>query len=354
MSASKLVKVFYCCSNAERDEQLRQKLETHLKGLERERVINSWHPGMVSPGKEWEIESDRELNEADIILVLISSDFIYSDYHWEIVINKAMQRHRAGEARVIPILLRPVLDTWKLALDNLKALPEGERPITDWKPYDKAFLNIAQGIKAEVKKLTDPTFTIKQYSRQTGAVLIPILKTAGHAFIHIIGLKSSKTRRHRRNSKILDKTVIFIALCSVPILLFFWQPGIYKSFFLESIPHLESTEKVNSSGWIWLGIVKNRPGALSPGEPLVVQQKNIEEYPSIEPLIVPSPGTVVTVRQIVDLRQEKSLISEPIHRFQGGEELVILKVEPLKKASRNSAYIRLMAKVRCNHNCDKK
>ncbi|HIK05317.1 MAG TPA: toll/interleukin-1 receptor domain-containing protein [Trichormus sp. M33_DOE_039] len=360
MPAYKLVKVFYCCSNAVKDEQLRQKLETHLTVLKRRRVITDWHQGMVSPGKEWEIESDRELNEADIILVLISSDFIASNYNWEVVIKKAMQRHRAGEARVIPILLRPVLDDWKLALDNLPALPKGERPITDWKPHDNAFHNIAQGIKEVVDELTDPTFPIKQYSRQTGAVVMPVIKAAGNALLHIVRqtllyvFKSSKTRRHRRASKILDKTVILIIVCSISILLFFWQTGIHRSFLLESSSNLELTEKVNSSGWIWLGIVKNFPGSLSPGKPLVIQQKNIEDYPSIYPLVVPSPGEVVTVQRIVHLRKEKSLDTEIINEFIPDQKLVILKVEPLTKPSRNSPYVQLMAKVRKCYNCNKK
>ncbi|MCF4965989.1 toll/interleukin-1 receptor domain-containing protein [Nostoc sp. CMAA1605] len=363
MSGSKLVKVFYCCSDSAKDVQLRQKLENHLKILERQRVIISWHRGMISPGKERAAEIDRQLNTADIILVLISSDLIAADDHWEFVTKQAMQRHRSGQARVIPILLRPVFNIWKPALDNLTALPtllEREKAVTDWGQHDKAFENIAQGIKKVAQELTDPTFHIKHYSQQTGVVVISVVQATCNFLIHIVRstlfsvFKPSRTRRHRRASKRANQIVILIAVCSVLISLFFWQAGIYKSFLLISNPTIESTENINYSGWIWLGIVKNHPGALSPGEPLVVEQKNIAEYPSIDPLVFPSPGAIVTVKQLVDLRQEKSLISEPIHRFQGGEKLVILKVEPLKKASRNSVYIRLMAKVRCHHNCEKK
>ncbi len=360
MSATKLVKVFYCCSDSVEDEQMRQKLEKHLRGLERDRVITSWHRGMISPGKEWEVEIDTQLKTADIILVLISSDFMDSDYHWEVLIKQAMQRHRARQARVIPILLRPVLDTWKVALDNLTALPEGERPVTSWNPYDNAFVNIAQGIKQKAEELTDPIFHIKKYVQQTKEVIIPVLKAAANALLHVTKpiylylFKSSITRRHRRVNKMPIRLIILIALCGVSISLISQKLDILERFFSESNSFIDSTKKVKYEGWIWLGIVKKSSGSLSVGKPLVIQEEKIEEYPSIDPPVVPSTGAIVTVKYIVNLRKEKSFASEILNELQPGEKLVILKVEPIAKPSRNSPYIKLRAEVRkCNHICNK-
>ncbi|MBE9034771.1 toll/interleukin-1 receptor domain-containing protein [aff. Roholtiella sp. LEGE 12411] len=368
MPLNKLVKVFYCCSDSVQDEQMRQKLENHLKDLERQRVITKWHRGMISPGREWEVEIDTQLKTADIILVLISSDFMACDYHWEVVIKQAMQRHRTRQARVIPILLRPVLNTWKVALDNLTALPEGERAVTCWNPYDNAFANIAQGIKKVAEELTDPTFHIKKYSQQTREVVIPVLKAAGNALIYIIRetflylFQPSRTRRHRRVSKIPIRLLVLIAVCGMFIRLFFQQSNlsgisssnIPESFLSKPNSTLDSTQKVNYTGWIWLGIIKNSSGSLSVGKPLIVKQENIEEYPSIDPPVVPSPGAIVTLKYIVNLRKEKSFASEILNELQRGEKLVILKIEPIAKPTSNSAYIKLRAQVRkCNHTCDK-
>lgn len=162
MRSTKVIELFYCCSDAEQDEQMRQQLEDHLSILKRQNVITGWHKGMISPGKDWENEIDTHLKSADIILLLISSDFIASDYYWEVVIKQAMERHKAKQARVIPVLLRPY-DNWKAIFGNIKALPKGERPVTKWKPYDEAFKSIAEGIRETVEEIQDSFFLLKIY-----------------------------------------------------------------------------------------------------------------------------------------------------------------------------------------------
>jgi hypothetical protein len=155
MPPTKPIEVLYCCSDSEKDEEMRQKLENHLKILKRQDVITTWHKGMIGAGKEWESKTYTQLMTADIILLLISSDFFASDYNWNVVLERARERHKAGTARVIPILLRRV-DNWKAAFGNLKlkVLPEGEKPVTDRRPYDNAFENIAAGIRKVVEELT--------------------------------------------------------------------------------------------------------------------------------------------------------------------------------------------------------
>ncbi|MBD2451418.1 toll/interleukin-1 receptor domain-containing protein [Nostoc sp. FACHB-152] len=367
MSATKLVKVFYCYSNSVRDEEMRQKLENHLRGLERQGVITKWHKGMISPGKDWEVENDNQLKTADIILVLISSDFIASDYHWEVVIKKAMQQHRARKSRVIPILLRPVLNTWKLALDNLQALPKGEIPVTSWKPYDNAFVNIAEGIKEAAEELNDPTFHIKKYSRQASPVVISIFKLIGNACVYIIRgfwnllFKYPTYRRYRRVNKIpLRLILIFIAFL-VFISSTYQQYDVLEapssnlpgSFLPKPNSNPELSQKLNPTGWIWLGMVKNSSGGVFIKKTLINKPKNVLESPSITSINVPSPGTIVTVRYKVNLKKGKSSSSTKIDVLQRGDKLVILKVEPVGKPNRNATYIRLMAQIRkCNNFCN--
>ncbi len=86
------------------------------------------------------------LNEAQIILLLVSPDFMASDYHYGTEVKRAMDRQRSGDARVIPIILRPV--DWKDApFGKLQPLPEDGNPITRWSDKDEAFRHVAEQIK---------------------------------------------------------------------------------------------------------------------------------------------------------------------------------------------------------------
>ena len=107
---------------------------------------------MIGAGQEWEGQIDEHLNSARIILLLISSDFIASDYCYDIEMRRAMSRHEAGEACVIPIILRPV--DWEAApFSKLQVLPTDAISVKQWGDRDEAFLNIAKGIRLAITKL---------------------------------------------------------------------------------------------------------------------------------------------------------------------------------------------------------
>src|SRR5438094_4349901 len=105
-SSSNPIEIFYSYAHA--DEDLRQELEKHLAALQHEGLIAGWHDRLISAGSEWEQQIDEHLNTANIILLLISASFIASKYCSSIEMKRAMERHEAKEARVIPIILRPV------------------------------------------------------------------------------------------------------------------------------------------------------------------------------------------------------------------------------------------------------
>src|SRR5437667_11777907 len=94
-------------SYAHRDRALREELETHLSNLRRQNVITSWYDGDISPGSEWESQIIAHLNSDQIILLLISADFIASDFCYSIEMVQAIARHDANQARVSHIILRP-------------------------------------------------------------------------------------------------------------------------------------------------------------------------------------------------------------------------------------------------------
>ncbi len=99
-------------------------------------------------------EIQTHLNAAPIILLLISPDFISSDYCYSIEMKQAVKRHEAGGARVVPIILRPV--EWKDApFGKLQALPKHAKPITKWSNRDDAFLETARGIYQAILEITN-------------------------------------------------------------------------------------------------------------------------------------------------------------------------------------------------------
>jgi TIR domain/Effector-associated domain 9 len=149
-SSPNSVEVFFSYSH--KDEDLRDELETHLAMLKREGTIKSWHDRKISAGREWAGEIDQNLNSARLILLLISANFLASEYCYDIELKQAMKRHEAGEARVVPIILKPV--DWNSALfGKLQALPKNAKPVTTWTDRDEAFLNITQGIRRTVQEL---------------------------------------------------------------------------------------------------------------------------------------------------------------------------------------------------------
>lgn len=147
------IKVFFCY--AHEDEILLKKLKAHLGVLQRQGIIDVWHDRDIHAGKEWKWEVDRNLNTADIILLLISPAFIASDYCYNVEATRALERHEQGEARVIPIILRPVINWQKTPFGELQTLPSDGKPILSsfWNSEDEGFFNAAEGIQKAIEEI---------------------------------------------------------------------------------------------------------------------------------------------------------------------------------------------------------
>ncbi len=146
------VKIFFCY--AHKDERLLNKLKAHLRPLQRQGLIDVWHDRDISAGTEWERVIGEQLNAADIILLLISPDFMNSDYCYSFEMKRAIERHESGHAYVIPIILRSVY--WKDApFSKLQALPKDARPVTGrgWHNIDEALADVAHGIQKVVEEI---------------------------------------------------------------------------------------------------------------------------------------------------------------------------------------------------------
>lgn len=146
----KPVYLFY--SYAHEDEKLRDELAGHLKIMERRGVIHAWHDREILPGKSWDETIDKNLKNADVILLLISSDFINSNYIWGYELKTAMNRHANQSASVIPVMLRAV-DIEGAPFAALQGLPTDLKPVTSWLNRDEAWTNVAKGIRRVVEEI---------------------------------------------------------------------------------------------------------------------------------------------------------------------------------------------------------
>ena len=146
--------LFYSYSH--KDETYKDELETHLKLMQRRGLIAPWSDRRILGGDEWKNEIDQNLEEADIILLLISADFIASDYCFDIEMKRAIERHNAGQARVIPIIVRDV-DWHDAPFSKLQALPKDGKAVALWEDKDSAWRNVSEGIKAAISAQQNPT-----------------------------------------------------------------------------------------------------------------------------------------------------------------------------------------------------
>ncbi|MDJ0703627.1 MAG: SUMF1/EgtB/PvdO family nonheme iron enzyme [Leptolyngbyaceae cyanobacterium MO_188.B28] len=145
------IKVFVSYSH--KDESLRDELGIHLSSLVNRKVIEIWHDRQIMAGQEWATVIDENLDEAHIILLLVSSDFLASKYCAGIEMKRALERHEAGDACVIPIILRPVY--WQgEAFGKLQAFPKDAKPVTKWADADEAFVDVVEGIAVAAKRIT--------------------------------------------------------------------------------------------------------------------------------------------------------------------------------------------------------
>jgi internalin A len=133
-------------SYSHRDERFKDELETHLKLLQRVGLIREWHDRNIEAGDEWRSRIDDHIDRADIVILLISADFIASDYCYEKEMRRALERHAAGDARVIPVIVRDV--NWKLApFAALQMLPRDARPVGDAPSRDAAWRAVSEAIE---------------------------------------------------------------------------------------------------------------------------------------------------------------------------------------------------------------
>jgi hypothetical protein len=142
--------IFFSYSHV--DEALRDRLEVHLSLLKRQGLIETWHDRRIIPGHAIDRSITTRLDTAEVILLLVSPDFVASDYCYDVEMTRALERHERDEAVVIPVILRPC-DWHDAPFGRLKALPKDGKPVSRWPDLDEAFLDITNGIKEVLRSL---------------------------------------------------------------------------------------------------------------------------------------------------------------------------------------------------------
>lgn len=134
------------------DTKLKADLLKHLAPLKRLGLIDDWHDQEIKAGDEWEKAILTRVAKADLVLLLVSADFIASEYCYAKELEKALERHNAKKATVIPVILRHCL--WnELPFGKLQALPNGAKPVTSWENQDEALMTVAQGVREAAQAL---------------------------------------------------------------------------------------------------------------------------------------------------------------------------------------------------------
>ena len=147
-----------------RDAEILDELRIHLKVLERIQNVKIWYDGLIEAGHDWEQSIKTNLHQADIILLLISQNFLASDYCYDTEMTQALALHEQGKLRAIPVIARNSL--WqKTPFAHLQALPKNGKPIvSDWGIDKEApYLQIVQSLEAitteirqQSNRFTDP------------------------------------------------------------------------------------------------------------------------------------------------------------------------------------------------------
>ena len=150
-SISSPIEVFISYSH--KDEELKDELYIHLSNLTRQGKIKPWQDRAIEAGAEWDTEIKARLESAGLILLLITPRFIASEYCFDKEMQRAMERHEEGTARVIPIIMKPC-DWQETPFSKLQVLPKDAKPVTAWNDLDEALLNVVQGIRRAVETST--------------------------------------------------------------------------------------------------------------------------------------------------------------------------------------------------------
>jgi tetratricopeptide (TPR) repeat protein len=146
------LKVFISYSH--KDELLRERFLIHLRQLRREGLIELWHDRCIVAGGDWAGTIDENLNSAHIVILLVSADFLASEYCHDVEMKRALKRSRTEATRLLPVILKPC--DWQTSLfAKCQALPKEGKPVVDWATEDHGFDDVIKGLRRCIAELCE-------------------------------------------------------------------------------------------------------------------------------------------------------------------------------------------------------
>jgi hypothetical protein len=192
-------------SYCHKDEPLRDELEVHLAPLKRQGIIDAWHDRRIDAGDNLAGSISEHLERADIVLLLISPYFLHSDYCFDVEMRRALERHAAGDARVIPVILDPC-DWHSAPFGKLLAVPKDGRPITKFPNRHDALLEIAQAVRKAAESMKGNGRSI-----QTKSIPAALLPAAVRPDVRSSNLRVKKSFTDHERDAFLDDSFEYIA-----------------------------------------------------------------------------------------------------------------------------------------------
>ena len=175
------VEIFCSYSHARQDEALRAAFTKSMSPWVRKKVVQIWHDGRNLAGDNWAPNIDEHLNSADIVVLLVSPDFLSSDFCCDKEMVRALERMQRKEALVVPIIVRP--SNWKeTRLSDIQVLPDKAKPVTLWPHRDLAWQNVAESLAASAREVLTRKLKILQDREEAAKIYAEIARdAAAHA-----------------------------------------------------------------------------------------------------------------------------------------------------------------------------
>ena len=273
-------KIFFSYSH--KDEALCDQLEVQLAQLKNQGIVESWHDRRIMAGSPIDKTIGEQLEESDIILLLVSSDFLASEYCYGEEMDRALERHKAGEARVIPVILRPC--DWRYApFGNLLATPKDGKAVTTWPNMDEAFLDVVSYIRNAIGEMTGDSpgtlDTTDELLEPSGQVI------SGTYGPHSRNLRLPKTFTDIDKDSFLEESFEYMACFFENSLtkLSSQNSGIQGRFNRIDSQHFSATVYLNggvlSRCWIWCG------GSRFSTDGIAYSESNYGDYNSYNELL---------------------------------------------------------------------
>ena len=182
MAREEKLKIFISYSHS--DMKYKKELLTHLKSLELTHNIEVWHDGKILPGETIDSEVLIQLGKSDVVLLLISSNFLSSYYCIEVELKKALERHNNGKSIVIPVILSECIIDDSAPFARLLRVPEDGKPIQKFKPQNNGYVNAV----AKIKQMIDSKFvnTRKSSVKEPASPLSIMLYQNGEQLPYVI------------------------------------------------------------------------------------------------------------------------------------------------------------------------